>query len=89
MEKYLGLVRENYYSMVGVSITYQAKLSSDKSKLEEWFDSFRDDEKEEYDKIIIPNFPELEDFFELYIVPDITDEERERINSFFNADESF
>ncbi len=89
MEKYLGLVRENYYSMVGVSITYQAKLSSDKSKLEEWFDSFHDDERVEYDKIIIPNFPELEDFFELCIVPELNDELREKVNDFFNADETF
>lgn len=77
MEKYLGLVRENWESMSGVSITYLTKVSSEKSELEEWFDSFQDSENEEYDKIIIPNFPELEQFFEQYIVPDPTDEEKE------------
>lgn len=68
MEKYLGLVRENWESMAGVSITYLAKVSSEKSELEEWLNSFKDSESVEYDKVIIPNSPELEAFFELYMV---------------------
>ncbi len=68
MEKYLGLVRENWESMAGVSITYLAKVSSEKSELEEWLNSFKDSESVEYDKVIIPNSPELEVFFELCMV---------------------
>ena len=84
MEKYLALVRENWEVMSGTSVSYKAKVSSEKSKLEEWFDSFQDSPKAKYEKIIIPNFPELEEFFEICIVPELTEEEIEEVQKFLD-----
>ncbi len=59
MRKYLGIVRVERESMVGLDIRIYTKFSGRKSYIEKWFKLYPDCKK-----ILLENTPELEAVFE-------------------------
>lgn len=59
MRKYLGIVRVERESMVGLDIRIYTKFSGHKSYIEKWFALYPDCKK-----VLLENTPELEAVFE-------------------------